>query len=73
MMTGEDSTLMHYFCVKPEPRYQNMDIALLKTITGQPEYCNRKIMAVTASHSSFLGAVSLEITTNYLRSDSSVL
>ena len=55
--TGEDRTLIHYLCVKPEVHYQNIGLALLKIIMSQHEYCNHKVMAVASLHSSYLGAV----------------
>ena len=52
MTTGQDCTLIHYLYIKPGIRHQNIGIIVLKTIISQPEYINRKIMAVTSLHQS---------------------
>ena len=65
--------MIHYLCVKPEVHYQNIGLALLKAIMSQPEYYNRKVMAIASLHRSYLGAVRHEFFMYYLGGYSSVL
>ena len=48
MTQGLDRTLIHYICVEPTVFRQCIGTSMLKMIMNQPEYENRKIMAVTS-------------------------
>ena len=65
MTTGNDRSLIHYLCVLPEIRRQNVGTTMLKMIMSQDEYENRKIMAMTSLPASYRGVISYKTMGNF--------
>ena len=62
MNSGGHRSLIHYFLVHNDIRFQNIGTAMLKMIMSQLEYVGRKIMSVKRLQHKCLSVVSMECT-----------
>ena len=58
--------LIHYVCVNPKLRQENVGTAIMKTVMNLRDYHKKEIMAVTSLHSSYRGDGSQETMVHFL-------